>query len=79
MVDRWRGIVGRVQRVFRLIVLFCALRLAFGIGAILLLDRGAVAWGWELTLVVLAAVAVYVLVALAVRRYLIPRRDAPSN
>ena len=71
--------VGWVQRVFRLIVLFCALRLAFGVGAILLFDRGAVAWGWELTIVVLAAVAVYVLVALALRRYLIPRRDGHSN
>ncbi|MBI5284730.1 MAG: hypothetical protein HY874_06515 [Chloroflexi bacterium] len=72
MINAWRGMAARVQRVFRLIVLFCALRLAFGVGAILLFDRGAVAWGWELTAVVVAAVAVYVLVALAVRRYLVP-------
>lgn len=61
--------VAKGRRVFQLVVLFCALRIAVGVGAILLFDRGAVAWGTELTAVVAAAVVVYVGVALAVRRY----------
>jgi hypothetical protein len=64
----WRNAAAKVRRVFRLVVLFCALRLAVGVGAILIFDRGAIAWGPELTIIVVAALAVYVGVALAVRR-----------
>lgn len=65
----------KVQRAFRFVVLFCVLRLVAGIGAIVLFDRGAFAWGWELTLVALTMLAVYVLVALAVRRWSPPRHE----
>ncbi len=63
----WRRLSRGVQRIFRLLVLFAVLRLALGV-AMLVFDRHAVAWGYEATLVVLAAVIVYVGVALAVRR-----------
>ena len=74
MMKAWRGFTGRVQRIFRLIVLFCVLRFAVGLGALLLFDRDAVAWGPELTVLVIAIVAVYVGVALAVRRWSPPHR-----
>ena len=63
----WRRFSSGVQRIFRLLVLFAVLRLALGV-AMLVFDRRAVAWGYEATLVVLAAVMIYVGVALAVRR-----------
>jgi hypothetical protein len=57
---------------WRIIVLFVALRLIAGIAIIAF--GGGIAWGVEITLVCAAAVAVYVLVALAVRRWSPPRR-----
>ena len=74
MVDAWRGAVAKIQRVFHLIVLFCVLRFIVGIAAIALFDREAIAFGPELTIVVLAIVVVYLLVALAVRWWSPPRR-----
>lgn len=68
MRARWHGFTSRIQRLFRLVVLFCILRFVVGIAVLLFFDRGAIAWGAELTFVVIAMVAVYVLVALAVRR-----------
>ena len=67
MIRAWRNIVARTQRVFRLVVLFIVVRLVVGVGAIVLFDRDAVAWGPELTIVVLGALAVVLLVGLAVR------------
>ena len=67
MIRTWRNIVAKTQRVFRLVVLFIVVRLAVGIGVIVLFDRDAVAWGPELTIVVLGALAVVLLVGLAVR------------
>jgi hypothetical protein len=66
----------RIQRIFRLVVLFCVLRVAAGLAAILLFDRDAMAWGVELTLIVVAMLAIYLLVALAVRRWAPPRPAA---
>jgi len=74
MLTRWRAFSSKIQRLFRLVVLFCVLRFVVGIAFLLVFDRGAIAWGLELTGVVVAMVAVYVLVALAVRRWSPPRR-----
>ena len=73
MINAWRGFTGRVQRVFRLIVLFCVLRVVIGLAVLLLFNRDAIAWGPELTVLVIAIAAVYVGVALAVRRWSPPR------
>ena len=67
MIRAWRNIVAKTQRVFRLVVLFLVVRMVVGICAIVFFDRDAVAWGPELTIVVLGALAVIVLVGLAVR------------
>ncbi|MHB8376698.1 MAG: hypothetical protein ACYDEB_07050 [Dehalococcoidia bacterium] len=64
----WHRVSGGVRRIFRLLVLFAVLRLALGVAMIVAFDRNAVAWGYEATLVVLAAVTVCVGVALVVRR-----------
>ncbi len=77
MRARWHAFTAKTQRLFRLVVLFCVLRFVVGIGVLLFFDRGAVAWGPELTFVVVAMVAVYVLVALAVRRWSPPRAPSP--
>jgi hypothetical protein len=69
MRNAWRRSSAKVQRVFRLVVLFCILRFVVGISVLLFFDRGAIAWGPELTAVIAAMAAVYVLVALAVRRW----------
>jgi amino acid transporter len=69
MRARWQNFTSRIQRLFRLVVLFCILRFVVGIAVLLFFDRSAVAWGAELTLVVVAMLAVYLLVALAVRRW----------
>ncbi len=67
---------GKIQRLFRLVVLFILLRLVVGIAVLVFFDRDAVAWGWIVTFVVIAMLAVYVLVALAVRRWSPPRTNA---
>lgn len=67
MIRAWRNIVAKTQRVFRLVVLFIVVRLVVGVAVIVLFDRDAVAWGPELTIVVLGALAVVLLVGLAVR------------
>ena len=69
MRARWQNFTSKIQRLFRLIVLFCILRFVVGIAVLLLFDRGAIAWGAELTFVVIAMLAVYLIVALAVRRW----------
>jgi amino acid transporter len=58
------------------VVLFILLRLVVGIAVLVFFDRDAVAWGWTVTFVVIAMLAVYVLVALAVRRWSPPRTNA---
>jgi hypothetical protein len=67
MIERWHRTGARIQRIFRLVVLFCILRFVVGLAAIAIFDRGALAWGLELTLVIAAAIAVYLSVALIVR------------
>lgn len=69
MLHAWRAFTARLQRLFRLIVLFLILRLILGFAALALFSRDSVAWGMELTLIVVAMLAVYLAVALAVRRY----------
>jgi amino acid transporter len=70
---RWHAFTSKVQRVFRLVVLFFVLRFVVGIAFLLLFNRDAVAWGWELTAIIVAMVLVYGLVALAVRQWSPPR------
>jgi hypothetical protein len=68
MRARWQAFTAKLQRIFRLIVLFCVLRFVVGIAMIAIFDRGAIAWGPELTVVIVAMLAVYLGVALIVRR-----------
>ena len=63
-----------MQKIGRVIVLFAIARLLAGVAVIALFDRDAVAWGYEVTLIVLAAAVIYVGVALAVRRWSPGRR-----
>lgn len=74
MVGAWRRFAAKARRAWRVVVLFCALRFVAGVAAIAIFDRGAIAWGPELTVIVAAMVVVYLLVALAVRWWSPPRR-----
>jgi hypothetical protein len=65
-----------LQRLFRLVVLFCILRFVVGIGALVIYDRDAVPWGWHLTLITAAAILLPTIVALVVRRE--PARPSPG-
>ena len=67
MLTRWRAFVAKTQRIWRLFVLFIVLRLLAGL-AMVVFDRDALAWGWQATVIVLGALAVYFVVALALRR-----------
>ena len=67
MFAAWRSFSGTMQRVFRFLVLFVIARLAVGLG-IIAFDREQLAWGIEATLITLAAVAVCMLLAFALRR-----------
>jgi hypothetical protein len=64
----WHRMTEAARRIFHVLVLFAIARLVLGVALIAVFDRGAVAWGREATLVVVAAAAVYVLVGLAVSR-----------
>jgi hypothetical protein len=68
MRARWHAFTARIQRLFRLLVLFCILRFVVGIAALVILDRDAVAWGWHLTAITAAAILVPTAVALIIRR-----------
>jgi hypothetical protein len=72
MFDRLRSFGATLRRWWHLLILFLVLRLIAGV--VLLFFDDNFAWGIELTLAVIAAIAVYVLVALAVRRWSPPRR-----
>lgn len=74
MTEIWRGFTAKLRRLWQIVVLFCVARLIAGVALIVLFDREAVAWGWELSLIVAAMVIVYVGVALAVRWWAPPRR-----
>jgi hypothetical protein len=67
MIRAWRGFSSRVRTAFRLLALFLAVRVAAGVGIIVFWKRDTVAWGPELTAVVLGALVVVLLVGLAVR------------
>jgi hypothetical protein len=62
----------RIRRLWGLVVLFVVLRLLLGVAFIAF--NGGIARSYELTLLCLIAVVVYVGVALAVRRWAPPRR-----
>lgn len=64
----WRSFGSKVQRIFRLVVLFLVLRLLVGLAAIAVFDRDALEWGWEATGIVLTIVGVYAIVGVVVRR-----------
>lgn len=68
MRSLWHAFTGRVRQILRVLVLFAIARAVFGVALILFFDREAVAWGYEATLVVVAAFVVYVAVGFAVRR-----------
>lgn len=74
MDNALRRMSAGVQRLVSLVVLFCVLRLAVGVIIIALFERDAVAWGFEVTLIVLAAFTACLLTALAVRRWAPPHR-----
>jgi hypothetical protein len=71
VLHRLRSAAQRLRRLWDLLILFLVLRLAAGV---LLVAIDGAAWSIELTLIVAAAVAIYALVALAVRRWAPPRR-----
>lgn len=76
MRARWHAFASKVQRLFRLVVLFCILRFVVGIGVIVLFDRDAVAWGWQLSLIVAGAIIIPIAVALVVRAWAPPYPSA---
>ncbi len=76
MVAFWHNTTAKIRRIWRLVLLFCVLRFALGVAALLIFERDAVAFGPVLTILVVAALAIYVGVALAVRRYSPARRPS---
>ena len=67
MLRAWHSFAARVRTAFRFIALFLAVRVAVGVGIIIFWKRDTIAWGPELSAVVIGAVAVVLLVGLAVR------------
>ena len=67
MLRAWRNFAGRVRAAFRFLALFLVVRVIVGVAVIVFFDRDAVAWGPELTIVVIGALAVVLLVGVAVR------------
>ena len=57
------------ERIVRIIVIFAVARIILGVVTIALFDRDAFTWSVELTIISAAAVAVYLVVALIVRRW----------
>lgn len=74
MRDALWSLSAKLQRLWRLLILFLVLRLIAG--AVLVAFDDGFAWGIELTLIVGAAIAIPVLVALAVRRWAPPHRTS---
>jgi hypothetical protein len=72
MRNALRSAAATAQRWWRLLILFLVLRLLSGI-VLLAFDDGF-AWSIELTLIIAASLAVYLLVAFAVRLWAPPRR-----
>ncbi len=72
MRDRLRSFGSTMRRWWRLLVLFLVLRLL--VGAVMLVFDDSFAWSFQLTLIIVVSLAVYILVALAVRRWSPPRR-----
>ena len=67
MINAWRNFASRVRTAFRFLALFLVVRVIAGVAIIVFFDRDAVAWGMELTVVIIGALAVVLLVGLAVR------------
>jgi hypothetical protein len=72
VIESVRSAARRFRRLWHLLVLFLVLRLLAGV--MLIIFDGGIARGFELTVIVAAAVIVYGLVALAVRQWAPPRR-----
>lgn len=72
MHEALRSIASKLQRLWRILILFLVLRLIAGL--VLIAFDDSFAWGIELTLILAVAVTVCLLVALAVRRWAPPRR-----
>lgn len=68
MRARLQALGTRVQSLFRLLVLIAIVRIASGLVLGIGFQRDALAWGYELTLVVAAAAVVYLATGLIVRR-----------
>lgn len=67
MIRAWRNFAARVRGAFRFIALFLVVRVTIGVAIIIFWQRDTIAWGPELTAVVIGALAVVLLVGLAVR------------
>ncbi len=67
MINAWRRFAARVRSAFRFVALFLVVRVLVGVAIIVFFDRDAVAWGPELTVIVIGALVVVLLVGLAVR------------
>ena len=67
MIRAWRNFAARVRTAFRFLALFLVVRVIVGVAVIVFFDRDAVAWGPELTAVVVGAIAAVLLVGVAVR------------
>lgn len=64
----WQRVSTRVQRLWRWLAIILVARLLIGVLAIAVFDRDALGWGYEATVVVAAAAAVYGVVGLTMRR-----------
>lgn len=67
MIRAWRNFAARVRTAFRFLALVLVVRVIVGVAVIIFFDRDAVAWGPELTIVVIGALGIVLLVGLAVR------------
>lgn len=74
MRESLRSASAKLQRLWRLLIIFLILRLVAGIVVVAFND--GFAWGIELTLITAATVVIPVLVALAVRRWAPPHRTS---
>jgi len=72
MLQVWRSLGARAQWALQLLVVFAIARVIAGLIMIAFVSD-AIAWGYEITAIIAGCAVVYVLVALAVRRWAPPR------
>lgn len=73
MVARWRMLVEKGRFALRIVLAFAIARVVAGLIIIAFFSRESLAWGYEITVVIAAAVILSVFAALAVRRWAPPR------